>query len=336
MATTDRIRIRARATLGRRDLLLIAALLALVLLAPALARAQANSDTLNLWWTAPGDDGFVGTVNGYEVRYSTSEITPLNFGTATLVPPPTPLRAGQRQRVIVRGLSRSNVYWFAVRARDESGNVSSISNVLRWEWPLDQAPPATPASVTASVLGNGKSVRLSWPPSTEPDLSGYHVYRASARTGPWARLAPAGLKGASYVDDTVPDELDQPWYQVSAYDVLGNESARSTPIGVPRSELARQGLRWSIETAHPNPARVGETQHLPLTLPPGSSGAVVEILDGAGQRVRRFEVRASGPGVTEVEWDGRNESGRTCAPGLYRAWLIAGGTQQVVRLVRIP
>lgn len=336
MATTDRIRTRSRATFGRRDLLLLAALLALVLLAPALARAQAAPDTLNLWWTAPGDDGFVGTVNAYDVRYSTSEITPLNFGTASVAPPPLPVSAGQRQRLVVRGLSRSNVYWFAVRARDESGNASAISNVLRWEWPVDQAPPAAPASLTAAVLGDGKSVRLSWPPSTEPDLSGYHVYRAPARSGPWARLVAAGLKGTSYVDETVPDELDQPWYQVSAYDVLGNESARSTPIGVPRSELARQGLRWSIETAHPNPARLGELQHLPLTLPPGSTGAVVDILDGAGQRVRRLEVRASGPGVTEIEWDGRNESGQTCAPGLYRAWLIAQGTRQVVRLVRIP
>lgn len=336
MATTDRIRLRARATLGRRGLLLLAALLALVLLAPALARAQSGADTLNLWWTAPGDDGFVGTVNAYDVRWSNSPITPLNFGTATPVPPPTPLRGGQRQRLVVRGLSRSNVYWFAVRARDESGNTSPLSNVIQWEWPVDASPPAAPSSVTGAVLGDGKSVRLSWPPSTEPDLSGYHVYRATTRNGPWQRLSATGLKSTSYVDDTIPDELDQPWYQVTAYDVLGNESARSTPIGVPRSELARQGLRWTIETAHPNPARVGATQHLPLTLPPGSTGAVVDILDGAGQRVRRLEVRASGPGVTEIDWDGRNEAGQLCAPGLYRAWLIAPGTQQVVRLVRIP
>lgn len=334
MATTDRTPHPARP--GRRDLLALLALAASVLFAPAPARAQSGPDSLNLWWTAPGDDWLVGTVAGYDVRWSTQPITPLNFGTANPVPPPPPVRAGQRQRAIARGLTRGITTWFAVLASDESGNRSGLSNVVRYDWPIDEAPPAAPEGVTALVLDDGRRVRLSWQPSSEPDFAGYYVYRSSSRNGPWDRLTRGSVKDSGYLDDTVPEGLDQPWYEVTAVDLLGNESAHSAAISVPRSALIKQGFRWRLDTGYPNPVKVGQVQHIPLTLPAGAHGAVLQIVDAAGQRVRRFDVPADGPGVTEIHWDGLNDAGRVCAPGLYRAWLDAEGTRQVVRLVRVP
>jgi hypothetical protein len=175
---------------------------------------------------------------------------------------------------------------------------------------------------------------VSWQPSSEPDFAGYRVYRGESGTGPWVLVSPPALKATTFTDDNVPDALLEPWYQISAYDVAGNESPRSAAIAVPRATL--RAPAWKLETGYPNPAKLGAPQVLPLTLPAGATGATIEILDGAGQRVRRIEVRATGPGVTEIVWDGMNDAGRACAPGLYRAWLIAGSVRQVVRLVRIP
>src|SRR5438477_20519 len=53
----------------------------------------ASSITVN--WTAPGDDGAVGTATAYDLRYSTSSITEGNFASASQVSgEPAPAVAG--------------------------------------------------------------------------------------------------------------------------------------------------------------------------------------------------------------------------------------------------
>ena len=64
----------------RRTGLLMAGLALLLALAPAIAHAQA--DTLVLVWTAPGDDGAVGTATNYDLRMSTAPIDGSNFTSA--------------------------------------------------------------------------------------------------------------------------------------------------------------------------------------------------------------------------------------------------------------
>src|SRR5439155_7084174 len=59
---------------------------ALVLLSLAVAsaaQAQTSPTSIQVTWTAPGDDGTVGTATQYDLRYSTSAITAANFAAAT-------------------------------------------------------------------------------------------------------------------------------------------------------------------------------------------------------------------------------------------------------------
>jgi flagellar hook assembly protein FlgD len=60
----------------------------------------------------------------------------------------------------------------------------------------------------------------------------------------------------------------------------------------------------------------------------------IEILDSGNRRVYREERDLIG--TTEIVWNGRNEAGRLCAPGVYRGWVIAGGERKSFRLVRVP
>ena len=93
----------------------------LLLLAPVLAHAQGGGpDTLQLVWTAPGDDGAIGTASAYQVRVSTASITLGNWGAANVVgPAPVPLASGKRQGFTVRGLSTDTTYYFAMRTVDD-------------------------------------------------------------------------------------------------------------------------------------------------------------------------------------------------------------------------
>lgn len=308
--------------------------LAILLLAPALAHAQASgADTLVLVWTAPGDDGNIGTATAYDLRVSQSPIDASNWSAATQVSGlPSPSPSGTRERTVVRGLTRGTRYYFAIRSVDDAGNWSQVSNVLQWDWVYDTAPPATPTGVMATR--QDPDVRVQWSPNSEPDLSGYNIYRASSSSGPFAKLNSGLIATPQYLDTSVPSGVDQVWYQVSAVDNSLNESARSSPYQV---VLVAQATAWSVQPAYPNPSHVYEHVRFPLVVPvSASSGAALEIVDAAGRRVRRLELATYGPGPQTVEWDGLNESGRETAPGVYRAWLIAGSTREAIRLVRVP
>jgi lysophospholipase L1-like esterase len=94
-----------------------------------LAVESVTSRTALVSWTATGDDGNVGTADWYDLRYSTLPITGLNFGNAIqAVGEPNPLPSGSAEEYMVGGLSPSETYYFALKAMDEAGNPSPLSN----------------------------------------------------------------------------------------------------------------------------------------------------------------------------------------------------------------
>ena len=198
----------------RASLALLGGVLLLLALAPLIAHAQA-ADTLILIWTAPGDDGNLGTATAYEMRMAQFPIDDGNWGTASLVgglPNPTP--NGTRQQVVVRGLTRGQTYWFAIKAVDDNSNWSGLSNVLRWDWVLDTTAPLAPLGVTARREGSVRDVRVSWNANPEPDLAGYSVYRRDTPGGSFQRVNGATLTGTQLLDTNVPSGSDVVWYQV--------------------------------------------------------------------------------------------------------------------------
>jgi Purple acid Phosphatase, N-terminal domain/Fibronectin type III domain len=107
-------------------------------------------NSVNLSWTAPGDNGSTGTAASYDLRYSTALITLANWASATQATgEPTPLIAGTSQTITITGLSASTQYYFVVRVSDEAGNQSGLSNVISDT--MDPAPDTTPPYTTGHV-----------------------------------------------------------------------------------------------------------------------------------------------------------------------------------------
>jgi len=93
--------------------------------------SNASLDSIDLSWTAPGDDGSTGTASSYDIRYSTSLITSANWASATSVSgEPSPSSSGSPESMTVDGLSPGITYYFAIKTSDEVPNESGISNVL--------------------------------------------------------------------------------------------------------------------------------------------------------------------------------------------------------------
>lgn len=325
-------------TLVRRDALgLFVLILLLLWLAPALSRAQ-GADSLVLNWTAPGDDGTTGRAAIYELRIATFPMTGATFNSGLIVPgAPDPAVAGTRQSFVVRGLTRGTNYWLGLRTMDDAGNWSLVSNIVSFNWPPDAAPPAAPSGVAAQLQSDNASIRVTWAANSEADLAGYRVYRATAAEGPWTRVVSVQAVATGWTDQQLPVGADAIWYAVSAYDRSGGEGARSASVQVAiKSGLITAPLAWDLQAPYPNPARVGQAMRIPVAVPSGGGAARLDLLDASGRQVRRFDLGSFAAGIRDVVWDGANDAGRPCAPGVYRAVLVAPGATRSISVARVP
>ena len=95
-------------------------------------RAEKGSNTgeVILRWTAPGDDQNIGKASEYIIRYSEREIT--NYAkwceANDVIDEPVPKNAGGGEVFVVGNLTPRKKYYFAIRAVDDVGNKSILSN----------------------------------------------------------------------------------------------------------------------------------------------------------------------------------------------------------------
>jgi len=158
-----------------------------------LSLSNQTTSSIVLTWTAPGDDGAVGTASLYDIRYSTSPIvTAADFTAAALVSgEPAPSVAGTIQNMTVTGLSANTLYYFAMKTQDEVPNVSPVSNVpsLSTAANPDTVPPA--ATTTLALSGaTTSSIVVTWTaPGDDGNVGTASLYDIRYATAPIVTLA---------------------------------------------------------------------------------------------------------------------------------------------------
>ncbi len=145
------------------------------IIAPAtvndLTASNPTASSIDLSWTAPGDDSTSGIAASYDVRYFTDFITESNWDSATQVTnEPTPLAAGSSESLTVTDLSNNTTYYFVLKTSDEASNVSGLSNVVNLATP-DVTAPAAITNLTASNP-TVSSIDLSWTAPGDNEGSG--------------------------------------------------------------------------------------------------------------------------------------------------------------------
>ena len=87
--------------------------------------------SVNLMWSAPGDDSLTGRATRFDLRYSHQLITAANFDQATAaVNLPSPGPPGTAESVNIAGLLVGQIYYFAIKTVDDAGNWSLMSRVV--------------------------------------------------------------------------------------------------------------------------------------------------------------------------------------------------------------
>ncbi len=125
--------------------------------------AQINENNIVLSWTSVGDDGNLGTASAYDLRWSNEEITEANFDNASRIEDlNSPQESGNSEQFIFTQAETNVRYYFAIKAIDDNGNKSQLSNVVNIliEDTSDTVPPAQITNLVAENSDN--NILLSW------------------------------------------------------------------------------------------------------------------------------------------------------------------------------
>ncbi|MBQ0753857.1 MAG: fibronectin type III domain-containing protein [Gammaproteobacteria bacterium] len=132
-----------------------------------------STATIQLKWTAPGDDSNNGTASEYTIRYANTPITNGNWDGATnVIGVSIPGASGDAQAFIVKGLSANTTYYFAIKSTDEADNTSTLSNVVSATTDANASGAATVSGALSSPYPTLKHLSINWLISGDNDEDG--------------------------------------------------------------------------------------------------------------------------------------------------------------------
>ncbi len=214
------------------------------------------------------------------------------------------------------------------------GTLTSWSLVFNGDPDLDQGLPVQLIAFQG-VYRNG-SVHLEWKTASEINNVGFEIWRAEENS-PFSRIASyqnyPDLQGAgnanqenqySFIDRFV--ETGKTYhYKLADVDVNG-EKVFHGPITVATGpfELEIVGKtnlprKFDLKPAFPNPFNPSTTLRfsVPVRNGAGAEKVTLAVYDNLGRKVRTLFQGTLSPGTYQVQWDGKNDIGRSVASGTY-------------------
>jgi len=287
-----------------------------------LAQNEIGPDYVNLTWTAPGDDGAIGTASSYDLRHASFPITTNTWDVATPVSDePSPRAVGGSESLRVDGLAVGVMHYFALKAFDEAGNGSILSNVLQVSTPRpdDVAPPFEITDL-AVIDSTTTSLRLHWTTPADSltpwaegsgEIASYEVRTASfpINGANWESASPVsppdpgpvGTIATLTVESLEPGT--QHYFAVRSLDAGGNVSALSNVVS---------GVTKVVPPPAPDtdaPAAVSELVYAPDSPHTGILGWIASGDDGVDGTADHYLLRriAAQQGVLlddhDLEWE---------------------------------
>ncbi len=171
---------------------------------PAGLKPENTKDGVRLTWTGSGPK--------YRIFRASGNAEPAQIGES------------DQPKYLDASAQFGTAYRYLVQAVDGASRQSVVSDAVSIT-PEDVFPPAVPEGLTATA--GVRTIELAWVRNTEPDFRGYNVYRAEG-AGAFEKIAM--LIEAPVFSDTNVKPGERYRYQVSAVDLLGNESAPSETV----------------------------------------------------------------------------------------------------------
>ncbi len=257
-----------------------------------------------LTWTAPGDDGDEGQASAYDIRHSLRPSTEADWWDSAAAPlpdVPPPAVAGTGESLLVCLGSPDSTHFLALKAVDEAGNESAMSNVASFSSTADTdtIPPARIQDLRARPTSS-QSVLLVWTAVGDDGGKGraanYDIRSSisadslrawdlvAARLG--QELAPrqAGSAESLLIESLVPNT--EYYFAIKVRDEESNWSAQSN---IAKGVTLPPGGRFLYVTADGS----GDFARIQDAIDAAVHGDVVELGDGTyagqGNRALRYK-----------------------------------------------
>jgi len=121
-----------------------------------------NGGDIDLFWQAPGDDGWEGMISSgtYRIKYSTDSAYSWNHTDYDIAISTSNVSLGENQYHTVTGLDEGATYYFRIWIADEADNWSTLSNgATTWAQGI---PPAAITNLSASPGEIDQKINLYW------------------------------------------------------------------------------------------------------------------------------------------------------------------------------
>ncbi len=193
-------------------------------------------------------DNLVGIVGDQSASLSWDPVTDPDvleynvYRSLTTTPPFTLVDTIEDPDYLDSGLTNGVQYYYQVTALDFVGNESDFSSGV-FVTPSANPPPPAPTGLTATP--GEFQVSLDWNDSTDPDVIGYLVYRATASGGPYDEVD--DVQGVSAFVDTTVSNGTLYYYVVTAYDNLSQESQYSSEVQVRPEDMTPPAAPTGLE-----------------------------------------------------------------------------------------
>jgi len=219
---------------------------------------------IQLSWTAPGDDGTIGTATSYLIEYSTDNWNTLSE-VSDFSPVPSPSASGTFEQLTVTGLSKGVTYYFRIKSLDEMSNVSDADFSTS---PAKEIPPAAVTDLTSS--GDYGKVNIFWTTPGDDGTSGvlsgkFEIRYSSTSTDLWADMTGSveistsvspGVNVSCTVTGLIP--LTSYYFYIKSYDERPNtselsnkttgfvlNSSPSSPYGFSQADLSSNSVSFN-------------------------------------------------------------------------------------------
>jgi hypothetical protein len=173
-------------------------------------------------------------------------------------------------------------------------------------------------------------VTLRWTVASLSGVSGFHIHRSEAETGPFERVTTEFITPENpgvYEDRSVLPQTEY-WYELWVVEDSGSEY-RASPWPASAMTGGRYVTRFQSFTRSPFREQTGVAFEI------GQVSAPVELTlyDVSGKLVRTLVSEPLSPGRYEVAWDGRNEVGQRLASGVYFCRFEAGDLRETASVI---
>jgi len=296
-----------------------------------LAAGESGLNSVTLTWTAPGDDGNVGTAGSYDIRYATVAVTEGNWATCVQVTgEPSPQPADSAESFTVANLNPSSTYYFAIKAADEVGNWSELSNVVSATTDAEQDPPSVVDDLLAGSATDS-SITLTWMAVGDDGNSGtaaqYDLRYSSAP------ITAANFNAATQIQGEPSPQAAGSQESFTVYGLSENTTyyfAMKVADEVPNWSGLSNATSAATEQESIAPAALDDLVAINVT------GTTVDLVwtatgdDGANGTATFYDIRYSTSPITQANWNSATHVTSEPAPrpsGETETFTVAGLSQ---------